>query len=553
MVLSGANGLQRLAARLPSAFARASLAPVARDGAWPLVAAGALGIGLGAYAVGISTLESRWLVLLLLAVMGPFVLMVVGEVRRVLLAALLLDVPLQIDTHLNFRTELAELGALGGWNVSLTTVALIGLYGLWAMELLAQPRRAARPAFRASLPLGLYVTVAMLSILVAYDAQLAWFEVFLFGQMFLMFLYVVSTVRTRADVVFVISLLLAGLALEGLLMVVLRFAGSGAAIPGLAARVDVAAAAQGQTTRLVGTLGGANMAAAYLSLLLPLALGSFLLARLGPLHRLLAVAAFMFGTAGLLLTQSRGGWIACGVGVAILVVAAIRRGWLSFGVPLGASPFALLLAVALQDFILARAIGDDEGSARSRIPLNWLALRIIEDHPLIGIGANNYVLGMAEYATPNFSEYAGDWLFVVHNKYLLVWAETGLVGLLAFLGFLLATLWNGWAGWQLRDRLLSPFALGLVAAMVGHLVHMQVDFFSGRPQLQTLWLSAALITAIARIGAAERQGRSASITATHGPRRLDRAEPGHARQGGVASCPDRSREDGTRWCAWQRS
>ena len=506
-MLSGADWRQRVAARGPGSLARGVRAPVDRDALLPLAAAGGLGIALGAYAVGISTLESRWLVLLLVAVLGPCVAIIAGNFRKLLLAVLLLDVPLQIDTHLNFRTELAELGALGGWNVSITTVMLLGLYALWTMELLARTGSAAGPSFRVSAPLGLYVMVAALSILVSYDTELAGVEVFLLAQMFLVYLYVVSTVRTRHDLLFVVTLLVAGLALEGMLMIALRFAGETIRIPGLMARVDVSAAAQGQSYRLGGTIGGANPAAAYLSLLLGPTLG-ILLTPLGRPYKWLALAALGFGTLGLILTLSRGGWLAFALTATIVAGLAIWRGWLSPSVPFVAAGVAALLVLALQDIIVARLVEDDEGSARSRIPLMALAWRIIEDHVLFGVGANNFALVMQEYVTPNFAPYRGDWLFVVHNKYLLVWAETGLVGLVAFVGFLAATLLTGWRGWQLRDRLLSPLALGFTAAIVAHLVHMAVDLFSGRPQVQTLWLSAALLAVIDRLG---REGGAAGV------------------------------------------
>ncbi|MDP8923312.1 MAG: O-antigen ligase family protein [Chloroflexota bacterium] len=504
MMLSGAVRFRRLVGRAPDLFGWRLPLPSARDGALPLVIAGALGTGLGAYTVGISTLESRWLVLLLAAATVPFVVMIVGNLRKLLLAVLLLDVPLQIDTHLNFRTELAELGALGGWNVSVTTLALLGLYALWAMELLARRRHPVRPAIRASLPLGLYVAVAALSILVSYDLELAGVEVFLLGQMFLVYLYVVSTVRTRRDLLFVVALLVAGLAFEGLLMVLLRFGGETIRIPGLMARVDVSTAAQGNAYRLGGTIGGANPAAAYLSLLLGPTLG-ILLAPLGRWYRRLALLALGFGVLALILTLSRGGWLAFALTASIVGGLAIRRGWLSPSVPFVAAGVAAILVFALQDVVIARLVQDDQGSAHSRIPLMALAFRIIQDHPLLGIGANNFAPVMLDYVTLNFSEYGGDWLFVVHNKYLLVWAETGLVGLLAFVGFLATTLVRGWRGWQLGDPLLSPLALGFTAAIAAHLLHMAVDLFSGRPQVQTLWLCAALIAVIDRLGREERR------------------------------------------------
>jgi len=116
---------------------------------------------------------------------------------------------------------------------------------------------------------------------------------------------------------------------------------------------------------------------------------------------------------------------------------------------------------------------------------------------LLGVGANNYAVTFRQYLTPEFT---GEFVFwVVHNKYLLVWTETGLIGLLAFLWFLLAHLRRGWLVWMRRDHLLSPLALGFTAAIMGQMAHMFFDVFHSRPQVQMLWIAAGLLTAMRNI------------------------------------------------------
>ena len=124
------------------------------------------------------------------------------------------------------------------------------------------------------------------------------------------------------------------------------------------------------------------------------------------------------------------------------------------------------------------------------------ALYVIEANPVLGVGANNYAVWFEQYIGP---ELDAQRIRTVHNKYLLVWAETGIVGLVAFLGFLLSAIYWGWRGWQLRDRLLSPLALGLAVAIAGQMIHMFVDIFHSRPQVQALWLVVALIIAVRSI------------------------------------------------------
>jgi putative inorganic carbon (HCO3(-)) transporter len=121
---------------------------------------------------------------------------------------------------------------------------------------------------------------------------------------------------------------------------------------------------------------------------------------------------------------------------------------------------------------------------------------MIGDHPIVGVGSNHAtVAGMQYVALP---EFRSDWFYTIHNKYLLEWVELGLLGLAAFLWFLLTTIRSGWSAWRRQDHLLAPLALGLVLAIVGQMVHMSVDIFNSRPQVQSLWLCAGLVIALGR-------------------------------------------------------
>src|SRR4051794_33762349 len=97
---------------------------------------------------------------------------VVRDVRRVLVAIVLLDIPFQWDFNVGWRPDVAALDALAGWSISATTIALACLYGLWIADGLAG---AGAPAVRlrsAALPL-LFLAVMVLSVAVAEDRTLA--------------------------------------------------------------------------------------------------------------------------------------------------------------------------------------------------------------------------------------------------------------------------------------------------------------------------------------------------------------------------------------------
>lgn len=451
-----------------------------------------VGSALGGVVVLASTLEARWLPLVVLATLAPFGALALRDVRRALLAAILLDIPLQFDAHLGYREDVSDLGALAGINVSVTTVALVVLYAIWGIQLLTKRPDTPRPAFRASLPAAAYLAVVTLSVSWARDPSLAVFSAALILQMYLLFLYVASTVRTREEVVFILTFLLIGLVLESSIIIVARVTGLDFNLLGARSRSFVDQAAPGEN-RVSGTLRSPAAAAAYLSQLTAPCV-AVLVARFDHRLKMLALAALGLSGIALIFTLTRGGWIAAALSVALFCALAWHRGWLPPAVPLVLGLIVAGVGAVFQGSILIRFFGDDRGAALARVHLMSLAWNMIRDHPILGVGANNFAFVLPEYTTP---EFGGKWLYTVHSAYYLTWAELGIFGLLAFVTFLLVAIARAWRVWRWRDRTLSPLALGFGTALVGHLSHLFVDVFNARPHFQPVWLVAGLLAALA--------------------------------------------------------
>jgi putative inorganic carbon (HCO3(-)) transporter len=435
---------------------------------------------------------------LVVAVLSPFLALSSDIVPRILLAVVILDIPFEFGTHLYYRERDAAVGALGGLSISATTIALAGLYLSWFIRSHARKASEASPSFHVSLPLLLYFAITAVSVAVAQDVTLSLFEVALLLEACLVYFYVANNVRTREDVMYVVSLLLIGCLLEGLAMIVLQFTGMPSTIWGAPTHIQIEADPRQRFMRVGGTVGSPNFAAAYLSISLASA-ASILFTNLGRKLKWLAIAVLGAGGVALIFTFSRGGWIAAALAVALICLLGCRRRGFSVKTPIAIILILAMLCLPFLSVISARLLEDDKGSAQSRIPLMKLAFRIIEDNPVLGVGANNFTVVMDRYLTSDFRE---GWLFAVHNKYLLVLSETGIAGLLAFLAFLLDALHKGWRCWTRQDPLLSPLALGLTAGIAGHMVHMTVDVFRGRPTQQLLWLLAGLLTAMYKMSMA---------------------------------------------------
>jgi len=422
-----------------------------------------------------------------------------GNAQRFLLAVIVMEIPLQLDSYLFYREKAAALGALGGLNISVTTVCLMILYAWWLSRSLLGVTPPPWASILKDLPFIVYLATVALSVVVARDVMLTGFEIFLVFQAFLLYLYIARNVRTRGDVRFLITWLLIGLALQSLIMFALRITGSSVEIASVFARID-------DGVRVGGTIGSPNGAASYLTLLLAPAF-SLLFSRLEGRYKWLAAGAFCLGGGALLLTLSRGGWLAFAVSLMLCYLLLSRRGLLSLRLHFTLLLTVLVLVLLFHNQVASRLVEPDNGSAYSRIPLMRLTWRIIGDHPLLGVGANNFAVVLRQYVTPDFSR---EWLYTVHNAYLLIWSETGIISLLAFLWMLAVVLRRAWRVWMRRDLLLSPLAAGFMAALVGQMVHMMVDLFNGRPQVQMLWMIAALISAMSALeGGDEPESRSA--------------------------------------------
>lgn len=426
--------------------------------------------------------------------------------RRILLGVVILDLPLQISTHLFWDDERAKLGAIAGLEISVSLIALVLLYIAWIVGYASRRELHHRPIFRTSLPMIFYLLFFTISIFAAEDRTLFAFEFCIMVQMVFLYIYLINWVRTRQDVMFVFSLLLIGMVLESVLMMALRVGGSGLLPSAFKAQVETDPTS---VPRVGGTLGDPNSAGTYFALLLAPALSLLITRGVGYWYKILAAVAFCVGGGALVITFSRGGWLSCATALAIVALSARRL------LRPGHKALCLLAVVMVASGILIQKASSDrlldKQAASSRIPLALMALRMIADNPLIGVGANNYTLNMDKYAT---GELSGEWMYAVHNKYLLIWAETGPGALIAFVWFIVATLRRGWKSWKFKDPFFSPLALGLTAGLVGFSMCLMLDPMRGSGIMSMLLITASLITAMHGwvIEASAKPGMLASAT-----------------------------------------
>jgi putative inorganic carbon (hco3(-)) transporter len=432
--------------------------------------------------------------------------------KKCLLAVMVLDIPLQWGTHLDLRSDAASLGAIEGFDCSITTMALCGLYIGWIFG-----ERVANRTLRIlwNWPIAAYTAVLIASAFVASDTQLSLFQIFLMVEMLFLYIYVAGVVNSRSEIVSILFLLLAGGLIESVYMLVVAAVGHEFGfVRALGIKTVIFLPMRpGEFIRPGGTIGGPNYAAAYLGILITLALA---IRQMNvPLFlRRLTIPVIIFATLALAVTFSRGGWLELLLSLTVLTGARwLRDGITQKAVLTAVAAITLIvLCLIVPNPISQRLSADDHGAAHSRIPLMHLAFRMIAANPVLGVGANNFTAAMDHYAG---SEFRSEWIYTVHNEFLLVCSETGVIGLAAYLCIYSNIIRRAWRLWKTRDEMFAALGLGIVAGFCGFLSHMFVDIFSDGGLLHLIWLFAALIGVSEAIQQRElvEQGSSRTIEA----------------------------------------
>ena len=97
-------------------------------------------------------------------------------------------------------------------------------------------------------------------------------------------------------------------------------------------------------------------------------------------------------------------------------------------------------------------------------------LKIIQNHPIIGVGLGNFNLMQTRYA---------------HNSYLQIWVEMGILGIISIL-WLIATVLKP-VFKNIKDSPNKNQLIALLAAVAVFLIHNLVDFSFYLPEISFIW------------------------------------------------------------------
>ncbi len=221
--------------------------------------------------------------------------------------------------------------------------------------------------------------------------------------------------------------------------------------------------------------------------------------------RLVASAVLAFALVAMMLTLSRGGYLAVAV-MALVLVPYLPGRRLRVWVLAGLAAAALLV---LEVPLINQRIMTAGASALLRNSIYGQAIEMLSQRPLLGAGIDGFPIRVAPYrpGTQSIELYP-------HNLWLTTWSEVGLLGVTVLTVIIFMLLWRGLRALPLANEVYRPIVWGTVGSMVMILVHGLFDSPYWKNDLSMeFWLVAALqVVAIRAI-----RGRASGADRPPGP------------------------------------
>ena len=354
------------------------------------------------------------------------------------------------------------------------------------------------------------------------------------GLKMLLFIIVLSSaVRTRRELLLVLAAMAASVAVQDVLVNLAHYTHQVFTFSGKLS-VDLMGFSGGgdQTyARATGTVGHVNQTASFLTF--------FTL----PLFGLLAVKnrwargavrlVFLMTVLAVIYTYSRTAWVSLALALGVLLTLAFRKRLLDRRSWIAAFPVAmvlLVLAAAYGGSILDRLVSGDEGATDSRKRSMLLAMDLTRPNPIGGVGPGNFAAAALDRYPPerlvtkwveageDVSWMAGEYGRIevsevrladgtrkafplpVHNKFLLILTEQGLVGLALFLWFQWRIFCHARRALHACDRIIVWTGLGVMAAFWATQSYMNLDLFADGKTMEILFIVPVMAVIVDHLG-----------------------------------------------------
>ena len=330
----------------------------------------------------------------------------------------------------------------------------------------------------------IFSAVTVCSLLWSQSFDLSFKFLFFHVTAILLVLVMVTAVRKEEQLYHLLELVALGLLVAGVYALYQRVAG----VEASASFTDLAANAN-MPGRVFSFFLNPNAYANLLVMFTPLTVALVFAAR-GWRARILFALSAVVNLVALIMTYSRGGWLAIAFAVVVLMLLLCPK-WVPLLIVVGiiALPF---LPSNITNRLLTIFVGGDS-SISSRNYIYSAMVRLIGENWLLGTGLGTNALKRAMHF---YGAYTAEFPFVhAHNILLEVWGESGVFGAISFVMAMFTTFRKGYrAKKQAATPLLRAIVAGGMAGLAGAMLFGLTDCAWIFPRIMVLfWALVGII------------------------------------------------------------
>jgi len=447
----------------------------------------AVAIGVAAGLAGGMASEARlaWIGFLSAGAFFAFLIVLTRDKERLLSGLFVLS--LQADAAIRFL-----YGRAGSRGLALHLTFLVGLSValLWWFSGKRLDTRGLRWSGRLTVPIALLFGWMMFSSLFTSERFTAVTTLVFHLQLYFVYLLGIHLAKTEDDIERILNLLFVCLGIQCVILSV-------QSVFGIAFTLEGDMMQLGELPRPGGTVS--TNPAGFASFVIPIlmvALVRFLSAKRQTEQRVLGVLVVL-GTLAIGMTYTRVAWFGLMAAMLLVVGLSWTRGllhgarltWIAVGLFVSALAFAPGMMERLQQSSVSDAYDERRG-------LMEIALRIIADNPVVGLGPGAYSQVYKQSVTPGLRQ---QWLYTVHNEYLLRAAETGILGGAAWVMLLLGGFRLAWGLTKARNHRIRTLGIGWSAGLLAVCWQMYWVPWDGFQYNALLWFFLGLTESAATL------------------------------------------------------
>lgn len=447
----------------------------------------AFGIVLGLFVIGLSQLETRWWVYFGAAFGGGLIFLI--NTRKEALLVTFFFLSLQIDIYIR-----PFYGRAGSPGIEIPLVVFAGLaLLLWYVTAYGEKKiRTLDWHSPLGLPIVLLLTTSFMSLIPTTEYFVGLSRIIFEVELLFVYWLSFNLVRTQENLERILKLFFLTLAAQSLVYFVQSALGITFSMTGEIFNETDAVPRPGGTV-------STNPAgfASFISPILLIAYAMFLSKKVVMGKRYLWILVLL-GTAAIGLTYTRAVWSGLVLGLLPVLFLNLRNSRLhTRRVMVIIMIFLIASAIFLPIMINKRLTTEyhEESALDERIRLLLIAVDIIEEHPIAGVGPGAYAHVYKNYLT---SETSQGWVYEVHNEFLLRAAETGIPGGVAFVLLLLIALRQAYRLTKSQNEIVAVVAVGWFGGIVSLCWQMAWVPWRGFSYNAMLWCMLGLMDGVTK-------------------------------------------------------